>query len=245
MRHCPRSPIPIPSPSTAEPLCSHQSCLGSPNMVSYGTKSPAFLPPVDDRRAVESRRGAPVERWREHGFRRPAPSHLCLALHFDYVSSPRSSNPACGFPALGSRSRSCARTREAAPSARSGVPDRSAASRPESARLPGLRLGPPTQPPTRPLWRPRPCPRPPPRGGPALASLPHVMCSAELCGVGQRNHCRATSSADLTPHKSCMGPARGDGTRQGLEAEPLPGRIPRGAGAAGLTLPSRAFVLQH
>ena len=72
-----------------------------------------------------------------------------------------------------------------------------------------------------------------------------VMWSAELCGVGQRNHCRATSSADLTPHKSCMGPARGDGTRQGLEAEPLPGRIPRGAGAAGLTLPSRAFVLQH
>ena len=88
---------------------------------------------------VESRRGAPVERWREHGFRRPAPSHLCLALHFDYVSSPRSSNPACGFPALGSRSRSCARPREAAPSALSGVPDRSAAGRPESARLPGLR----------------------------------------------------------------------------------------------------------
>ena len=27
---------------------------------------------------VESRRGAPVERWRGHGFRRPAPSHLCL-----------------------------------------------------------------------------------------------------------------------------------------------------------------------
>ena len=27
---------------------------------------------------VESRRGAPVERWRGYGFRRPAPSHLCL-----------------------------------------------------------------------------------------------------------------------------------------------------------------------
>ena len=50
-----------------------------------------------------------------------------------------------------------------------------------------------------------------------------VMLSAELFGVGRQGPCRATLSADLTPHKSCMGPARGDATRQGSQAEPLPG----------------------
>ena len=30
----------------------------------------------------------------------------CLSLHLDHVTSPRSSNPACSSPALGSRSRS-------------------------------------------------------------------------------------------------------------------------------------------
>lgn len=52
--------------------------------------------------------------------------------------------------------------REAGQSAPSDVPDRSATGRPESARLPGVRLGPPPQLPTRPLWRQRP--RPPLRG---------------------------------------------------------------------------------
>ena len=49
-------------------------------------------------------------------FRR-SPSFQCLILHLDHVSSPRSSNPACGFPALGSRLRSCSRPRESAPAA--------------------------------------------------------------------------------------------------------------------------------
>ena len=44
-----------------------------------------------------------MRRWREHGFRRPAPSALCLVLHFDYESSPRSSNPAFAIRATGSR----------------------------------------------------------------------------------------------------------------------------------------------
>ena len=46
--------------------------------------------------------------------RRLSPSCRCLILHLDHVSSPRSSNRACGFPALGSHSRSCLRSREAA-----------------------------------------------------------------------------------------------------------------------------------
>ena len=54
--------------------------------------------------------------------RRLSPQCRCLSLHLDHVSSPRSSNPACGFPALGSHSRSCARPREARPSARPAFP---------------------------------------------------------------------------------------------------------------------------
>ena len=37
----------------------------------------------------------------------------CLSLHHSHVSSPRSSNRACGFPAPGSRTRSCLRPRKA------------------------------------------------------------------------------------------------------------------------------------
>ena len=37
----------------------------------------------------------------------------CLSLHHSHVSSPRSSNRACGFPAPGSRTRSCRRPRKA------------------------------------------------------------------------------------------------------------------------------------
>ena len=64
--------------------------------------------------AVESRRGALVEGGGNCSLRRLSPSWRCLILHIDHVSSPRSSNPACGFPALGFRSRSCLRSREAA-----------------------------------------------------------------------------------------------------------------------------------
>ena len=120
---------------------------------------------------VESRRGAPVERWRGHGFRRPAPSHLCLdtPLQLRFLSpliepSVRISRTGLSFEIM----RSHTRSRPVRPS---GVPDRSATERPESARLPGLRLGPPPQLPTRPLWRPRPCSRPPLRGHRELASL--------------------------------------------------------------------------
>ncbi len=55
---------------------------------------------------VESRRGALVERGGSGCFRRLSPQCRCLSFHLDYVSSPRSSNPTCEFPALGSRSRS-------------------------------------------------------------------------------------------------------------------------------------------
>ena len=63
---------------------------------------------------VESRRGALVEGGASCRLGRLSPSCRCLILHLDHVSSPRSSNPACGFPALGFRSRSCLRSREAA-----------------------------------------------------------------------------------------------------------------------------------
>ena len=42
------------------------------------------------------------------GFRRPARSHLCLALHFNSVSSHHSSKPACRFPLTGPLCRNCA-----------------------------------------------------------------------------------------------------------------------------------------
>ena len=63
---------------------------------------------------VEARRGALVEGGGSGRFRRLSPQCRCLSLHLDGVSSPRSSNRACGFPALDSRSRSCLRPREAA-----------------------------------------------------------------------------------------------------------------------------------
>ena len=78
---------------------------------------------------------------------------------------------------LAIRLASCARRREARPSALDGVPLRNATVRPASARLPGLRPGPPAPLPTRPLRRPCPRRRPPPRAGPELASLPHVTPS--------------------------------------------------------------------
>ena len=70
------------------------------------------------KRRGNSRRGELVEGGGSRCCRGLSPKWQCLSLHPDHVSSPRSSNPACGFPALGSHSRSCARTREAAPSAR-------------------------------------------------------------------------------------------------------------------------------
>ena len=45
--------------------------------------------------------------------RQLSPPCPCLSLHLDCVSAPRSRNRACGFPAFGSRSRSCFRSREA------------------------------------------------------------------------------------------------------------------------------------
>ncbi len=50
---------------------------------------------------VGSGRGAAVDGWREHGFRHPVPSHVCLALHFDYIPAPRSLNPPYGLPRTG------------------------------------------------------------------------------------------------------------------------------------------------
>lgn len=44
-----------------------------------------------------------------------SPLCRCLSPHFDHVSSPRSSDPRCGFPTLDSRSRSCLRSREKLP----------------------------------------------------------------------------------------------------------------------------------
>ena len=79
----------------------------------------------------------------------------------------------------------------------SGVPDRSATARPASARLPGLRRGPPAPLPTRPLCRPRPCPRSPLRGDRALASPPHATpseVSEPLSGlIGSRQYPRSLS----------------------------------------------------
>ena len=144
-----------------------------------------------------------MERWRGHRFRRPVPSHLCFALHFGYVSSPRSSNPAYGFPALGPRSRSCARLREAAPSAMSGVPDRSAACRPESACLSGLHLGPPTRGHRRGRCAAR-APGPAKRQGRELASLPRP---SRTKGHSLRRHYPETS-AGLPPALSFSRPAR-------------------------------------
>ena len=70
--------------------------------------------PVCFEKTVESRRGALVEGGWNSGFRRLSPSCWCLVLHLDRGSSPCASNPACRLPALGFRSRSCLRSREAA-----------------------------------------------------------------------------------------------------------------------------------
>ena len=156
---------------------------------------------------VGSRRGALVEGGGSSCFRRLSSQRRCLSLHLDHVTSPRSSNPACGFPALGSRSRSRARTCEAAPS---GVPDRSGAAArkthvfPDSAS--GLR---PSYRRDRCVARARLCSRPPLSGNPELASLPHVKWSSELCGVGRRSPCRATLSADSAPHNLSVQRPRG------------------------------------
>ena len=123
--------------------------------------------------AVESRRGALVEGGGISGFRRLSPQCRCLSLHLDHVSSPRSSNPACGFPALGSHSRSCSRPRQAAPATfRRSYRNRKAGARqahvfPDSASSlrPSHRRG-------RCAAHARASP-PPLRGGPGPASLPH------------------------------------------------------------------------
>ena len=109
--------------------------------------------------------------------RRLSPSCRCLILHLDHVSSPRSSNPACGFPALGSRSRSCSRPREAAPAAfRRSCRNRAAGVRqahvfPDSASSfrPSHQRG-------RHVARAR-ASQPPQRDGLGLASLPHATPS--------------------------------------------------------------------
>ena len=109
--------------------------------------------------------------------RRLSPSCRCLILHLDHVSSPRSSHPACGFPALGSRSRSCSRPREAAPAAfRRSCRNRAAGVRqahvfPDSASSfrPSHRRG-------RHVARAR-ASQPPQRDDLGLASLPHATPS--------------------------------------------------------------------
>ena len=53
------------------------------------------------RSPVESRRGAPVEGWRERGFRRPAASPRASHSTSTALSSPRSSSSASGLPAGG------------------------------------------------------------------------------------------------------------------------------------------------
>ena len=186
--------------------------------------------------AVESRRGAPVERWRGHGFRRPAPSHRCLALHFDYVSSPRSSNRACGFPALGSRSRSCARTREN----RAVRPVRR--SRPLCGLPPGKRTSSRTPPRASDpasdaaAVPPAPVPPAPPSGGRALASLSHATPS----GISEPK----TGLVGLRQSPRSLPPFRVP-----LEPRPLPSvgitRLPRYYGPlrhpAGPNWPSRVL----
>ena len=72
------------------------------------------IPPACFEKTVESRRGALVEGGGSCSLRRLSPSCRCLILHLDHGSHPHSSNRACGFPALGFRSRSCLRSREAA-----------------------------------------------------------------------------------------------------------------------------------
>ena len=106
-------------------------------------------------RAVESRRGALVEGGVSSCRRRLSPQCRCLSLHLDRVSSLRSSNRACGFPALGSRSRSCLRSREAALQHAQAY---QAVVRPqplvrEAHVFPGPHLVLPTQPLTQPLRR--------------------------------------------------------------------------------------------
>ena len=73
--------------------------------------APAAAPPGSMRPARSSQcgRGALVEgRWNSC-CRRLSPQCRHLNPHLDHISSPRTSNRACGFPALGSRSRSCLR----------------------------------------------------------------------------------------------------------------------------------------
>ena len=90
-------------------------------------------------RRVEERRSSRVELVAvAHSFRHSR----CLSLHLDHVSSPRSSNPACGFPALGSRvgsraARSASRCRPRGVSGplQSGVADALGTRLPEHGRV--------------------------------------------------------------------------------------------------------------
>ena len=72
------------------------------------------IPPACFEKTVESRRGALVEGGGSCSLLRLSRSCRRLILHLEHDSSPRSSNPACGFPAPGSGTRSCLRSREAA-----------------------------------------------------------------------------------------------------------------------------------
>lgn len=115
--------------------------------------------------------------------------HLTCASHSTSTTFPLPAHRTqrTGLPALGSTARLCGRPREAGPGTRSGTPDRSASGHPESARLPGLRLGTSARPSTRALCRTRP--RPPLRGSPKPAShsLPitrvraRIRRRAEIC----------------------------------------------------------------
>lgn len=114
----------------------------------------AFVKGLSERTArVESRRSAHAEGGGSSGSRRLSSSCRCLSLPLDPVASPRSSKPACGFPASGNRSRSSLRSRETA------LPQLQAFSivvLPQSPireahGLPRLHLVRPAQPPAQPL----------------------------------------------------------------------------------------------
>ena len=94
--------------------------------------------------ALESGRGALVEGGRISGVRRLSPVCRCPSLHIDHVPPPRASNPACGFPTLGSRSRSCSCLREAGPSAVPSTILRLAPGKRTSSRTPPPASGPAT-----------------------------------------------------------------------------------------------------